>query len=292
MTIEEVTHMADITPGMSTKEINATLKKYRKVTFRKGEYNLDAPLVLYSSTIVKCEVGVVFYREHKGRMLELYVTPETTKYKGTHDVEWHGGSFMPNDKGNNAEANVISLFHGKNILLSEVGVWGCQGYHSIEINACKNVRVISCACKHQTAKDGGEFREAIQIDFANYDGLKVKNAKSTSPCYDGTHCCEITISGCEIKNCPNGIGTHTVSVDNSYHKAIKISTCNFEDIIGNDIQLFGMKDVNISCSFAHILIGTKTQAHRNDGGKVKLATPRCNKNVTISAANGVTVGVE
>ncbi len=290
MTIEEVTRMADITPGMSTKEINAALKKYRKILFKNGTYKLVAPLVLYSSTTVQCEKDVLFSRKHEGRMLELYVTPDTTKYKGVHDIEWSGGSFVANT--NSTAANVISLFHGKHIKFSDVRIWGCQGYHSIEINACKKVDLVSCSCEHQTAKDGGEYREAIQIDFANYDGLKIKNAKSTSPCYDGTHCCEITISGCEIKYCPNGIGTHTVSVDNSYHKAIKISTCNFEGIKGNDIQLFGMKDVNISCSFAHILIGTKTQAHRNEGGKVKLATPRHNKNVTISAANGVTVDVE
>jgi len=281
--------MADITPGMSTKEINAILKKYRKVTFKEGKYDLDEPLILYSSTIVQCAPNVTFKRKHKGRMLELNVTPETTKYKGTHDVEWHGGTFIAD--GNKTAANTISLFHGKNILISDVHIWWCQGYHSIEINACKNVRIISCNCEHQTSKDGEEFREAIQIDFANYDGLKIKNAKSTSPCYDGTHCCEITISDCEIASCPNGIGTHTVSVDDLYHKAIKISMCSF-NTDGNDIQLFGMKDVQIDCSQAHILIGTKTQAHRNEGGKVKLATPRRNKNVTISAANGVTVGVE
>lgn len=271
--------MKEITPNMSTKEINAALKKYRKIQFKKGTYKLVAPLVLYSSTTVQCEKEVVFDRKHEGRMLELYVTPDTTKYKGVHDVEWSGGTFFANT--NSAAANVISFFHGKNIRLEDVRIWGCQGYHSIEINACKNVHILSCSCEHQTAKDGGEFREAIQIDFASYDGLKIKNAKSNAPCYDGTHCCDIVIIGCEIKDCPNGIGTHTVSVDDTYHKGIKITGCTFSSIFGNDIQLFGMKDVDINCG-TKILVGRKAKAHRNDGGKVDLEIPRTNKNVVIT----------
>ena len=271
--------MKEITPNMSTKEINAALKKYRKIKFKSGTYRLVAPLVLYSSTTVQCEKDVLFERKHEGRMLELYVTPDTTKYKGVHDIEWSGGSFVANT--NSTAANVISLFHGKNIKFSDVRIWGCQGYHSIELNACKSVHILSCSCEHQTAKDGGEYREAIQIDFANKDGLAIKGAKSNAPCYDGTHCCDIAIIGCEIKDCPNGIGTHTVSVDETYHKGIKITGCTFSSIFGNDIQLFGMKDVNVDCG-TKILVGRKTKAHRNDGGKVDLEIPRTNKNVVIT----------
>lgn len=277
-----------IEPSFTTKQINKALKENRDITFKSGRYRLTDCLILYSNTKVTCEGWVAFCREHKGRMLQLNVSPETTAYSGTHDIIWKGGIFHADYRNENA--NVVSLFHGKNITLQDIQIQGCRGYHSIEINACRNVLVEDCVIFDQSSKEGETFREAIQIDFANKDGLATKNAKGTSPCYDGTHCQDITIKNSIIRNCPNGFGTHTVSVDLEYHKNIKLLNVEFLDIQGYAIQLFGVDGFFANTSVeikSHI--GIKTQAHLNSGGKTKLAVERGNKNVKLRCGETETV---
>ena len=155
--------------------------------------------------------------------------------------------------------------------------------HSLEINACKDVLIKGFSIVNQSSKDNATYREAIQIDFANKDGLFMKGATGFSPCYDGTHCKNIEIYDCYISDCPNGIGTHTVST-HGYHKNVVITDC-WINVEHNAIQLFGFDGCVIDdCHYdAHpVLIGTKDTAHLNYGGKDKLLQPKGNKNVTIS----------
>ena len=276
-----------IDPTFTTKKINKALKEKREITFKDGIYKLSECLILHSDTKITCESGVAFERHHKGRMLQTFADENTTKYNGVHDVSWNGGLFYADT--NEAFANVITLFHAKNITLENVTVSGCRGYHAIEINACKGAMIKDCYIKDQSAKPGEDFREAIQIDFANYDGLKIKGAKNTAKCYDNTHCVNITVSDTVIKDCPNGFGTHSVSFKEDYHKKIKLQEVHFKDIKYNDVQLFGVDDfimydakslyMNIQRP-TEIHIGTKTKGHPTTGGK-KAIEPRRNKNIHI-----------
>lgn len=269
-----------ITPGMTITEINKILKSKRDVTFTKGVYQLEKPMVVHSNSKITCESCVTFVRRHGGRMLQLYVDSNTTKYNGTHDVTWIGGTFMANTHTH--PANVIVVFHCKNITLQNIAIIGCVGNHSIEINASSNVLVDHCLIQGQSAKNGETFREALQIDFANYDGLKIKNATVKSPCYDGTHCKHLTIDRCSFVDCPNGIGTHTVGEAEVWHEDIKIEYCRFIDIKKAPIKVLGMKDVQINgCGNNAVIVNSITAAHELSGGKVKLAKPRNNINVTV-----------
>jgi len=269
-----------IKPSFSTQKINKALKENRYVEFEVGLYELTKPLIVYSNTDIVCQSGVVLKRRHKGRMMQLYVTPDTVKYNGTHDVTWTGGTFVADT--NSANANVITLFHGQEIRLKDLYVTGCRGLHSIEINACKNVLISGCTITMQSAKNGEDFREAIQIDFANKDGLSISGADGNSPCYDGTHCQNIEIKKTTIFSCPNGIGTHTVSEKEDYHRNINIHGCVFIEISFRDIQLFGMKDVTIFDNCAAVYVGVKDKCHVNSGGKKKLPEPRRCKGIKIS----------
>ncbi len=270
-------------PGTPTKEINRLLGTHKEICFENGIYELTEPLIVKSNTNVRCGSETIFKRKHEGRMLELDVNSKTTKYKGTHDVIWEGGKFIADT--NKKDASVIVMFHARNIQFSGTIITGCRGYHSFEINACKTIMLDRCRCENQSAKIGGEYREAIQIDFANFDGLALKGAKGTEPCYDGTHCKDITLRDCHIQDCPNGIGTHTVGPEEVYHVGINIEGCTFENIKDNNIQLFGMKDVTINSHslmlLGRIYIGQKKKAHKLEGGKIDLKTPRQNKNITI-----------
>ena len=280
-----------IDPSYSAKKINKALKEKREITFKGGIYKLTECLILHSDTKITCENSVAFERHHKGRMLQTFADENTTKYNGVHDVSWNGGFFYADT--NETPANVITLFHAKNITLENVTVSGCRGYHSIEVNACGGVMIQDCYIRNQSSKPGEGFREAIQIDFASYDGLKIKGAKNTAKCYDNTHCINIIVYDTVIENCPNGFGTHSVSYKEDYHKVITLQDVRFKDISYNDVQLFGvdgfiMNDAESSYMIGKthiqkppaIHIGTKTKGHPTTGGKQAIE-PRRNKKIHI-----------
>ena len=267
---------------MSTKKIKKLMSEYSGVRFTVGVYDLKEPLILRSGQDVMCDEGVVFNRKHGGRMLMSEFGPDTVKYKGTKSASWLGGKFVANT--NSKAANVITLFHACDVLLEDVVIEGCINYHSLELNACKDIIIKECKFRNQTYTGDDDFREAIQIDFANYDGLKVQDATNTSKCYDGTHCKSIVITDCSFENVPNGIGTHTVGPEEKYHTDIVIRFCTFKNIKGRAIKVAGMKDVGIDQiidTYLDLYLNSFEKAHAVNGGVVPLQNKRCSKNVTI-----------
>ena len=107
-----------IDSSMSTDKINKCLNKYREIKFKKGTYNLSNVLKIYSSTIVTCEEGAVFKRCHNLRLMELSYTSKTTKYGGTHDVIWKGGTFVCNLTSPGSIG--ITMCHAKNIVIDGI----------------------------------------------------------------------------------------------------------------------------------------------------------------------------
>ena len=271
-----------IKPSMTIKQINKALKSSGEFLFKSGTYNLTKTMVIYSNTTVNCEPNVVFNRKHGGRMMQLFVDANTTKYNGTHDVSWSGGRFVANT--NNSSGIVIVVCHCKNIKFNNVIVDGCVELHSFEINSSQHVTIKNCTIMNQTTKPDEPHKEAVQIDFCYKGGLSIKDATAESPCYDDTHCDDVTISNCKFINCPNGVGTHTVSEDEEYHTNITIKDCIFTNIGKNAIRLLGMKTVVVSgCSGDGKLLVDKTKkAHRSVGGKVTLPSYRYNIGVTIN----------
>ena len=273
--------MATIKPSMSMDKILNYLKKYKNIKFKSGTYNLTAPLVVYSGCTVTCEDGVVFQRKSAGHMLEVDANSNLTGFNGTHDVKWTGGTFIASTLPDQY-ANVIVLYHSKNIEFHNMTVDGCQGLHSIECNSSKNVLIDNCTFKNQTPKPDADFREAIQIDFAGKTGLTWKGAPPTAPCNDGTHCQDIVITNCIFDNCPAGVGTHSLSKIEEYHERITIENCVFTNIHKTGIKLLGMKDVVIkNCKVDRILLNKKKVGHELTGGKVPLDDYRYNINVVI-----------
>lgn len=271
--------MATIKPTMTMDEINASLLKNRKITFKAGTYKVTKPILVRSDTTITCEAGVIFKRAHKDRMLEFYSAPSTTKYTGTHDVTWTGGTFIASS--NSGASNVIVLCHSKNITLKNITIDGCVGLHSIEINSSKKVKLVNCTIKNQTVTDDKEHKEAIQIDFAYKAGLSILGSKVNSPCYDGTHCDNIKIENCTFDNVPNGIGTHVVCESEKYHTDITIKDCKFNNIAGNAIRLLGCKNTTITNCPGKILIDKAKKGYKIDGTKVALTSNRCNVNVVV-----------
>ena len=274
--------MATIKPNFTTDKINEYLKKYRNITFKSGVYKITKMMICPSNTVVHCEPGVIFERYCRYQMLEMEASPDVTGYNGTHDVTWDGGIFKANERPE--DANVIVLYHCKNIILRNIVVDGCRGYHSIECNSSCGVHIEKCLFYNQSVIEGEEFREAIQIDFA-YDLGYPYRGEYGNPASDGTHCKDITIDSCEFRNVPNGIGTHTVYEKAKYHENIYIRNCQFSSIKGNSIQLLSMKGVIIdhtTLAYAtKIVLGKRNKGYTLNGKKVKMSSTRYNVDVTI-----------
>ena len=273
--------MATVKPTMKTSEINKYLAKYKKITFNPGTYKLTAPLIIYSDCTITCKDGVILERYHNDYMVKFYADKNTTEYNGCHDTKWKGGTLKANTSA--SSCNIFNLVHAKNITISNVVLEGCVDYHSIELNSSTDVTIKNCIFKDQTYKDGKNFREAIQIDFAYKVGVGVVGgAQPTDKCYDGTHCKNITISKCEFINCPNGIGTHVVYEKELYHENITIKDCTFTNIEKRGIRVMSMKNVKISNCDTKILVACKKEGYPLVGESAKqLSKIRYNINVFI-----------
>ena len=269
-----------IKAGASAAKINKVLKQGGEIVIKKGTYDLDRTLTVYSGTIVTCEKGVVFNRKHGGRMLSTYINTSVGKYNGVHDVIWKGGTFKANT--NSSAAIVIVICHAKNIVFDGVTIDGCINLHSFEINSSTDVKILNCTMKNQTFKKGEEHKEAIQIDYSYKGGLSITGATADSPCYDDTHCKGVEIGNCTFTNVPNGVGTHVVSEKEEYHTNIDIHDCTFTSIKKNAIRLLGMKNVTINNNVgaAPVVVDKVSKAHTSHG-KVSIPT-RYNLNVTIN----------
>ena len=274
--------MATITPTMSTTDINKYLKKYKKITFSTGVYNLTAALVVYSGCTITCKPNVVFNRRHRDYMVKFFADKNTTEYNGCHDTTWKGGRFIADTDPSNC--NIINLVHCKNITLDSIIMEGCIGYHTIELNSSCDVIIKNCSISRQKPKadETDTFREGIQIDFAFKGGVGVVGgAEMTDKCYDATHCKNITISNCKFDNCPDGIGTHTIYEKNIFHENITITNCTFTNIGKWGIKLLGMKNVTIKNCNTTIVVNKKKQAHKLPEGKVTLKNYKCCDNIII-----------
>ena len=272
--------MATIKPTMTTEQINKYLKKYRDITFKKGTYNLSNVLKIYSDTTITCEDGVVFRRCHTLRLMEFVYSAKTTKYNGTHDVKWKGGTFIANITKPGSIG--IAMCHAKNIVFDGITFAGCNGAHCIEINSSKDVSILNSTFKDHFPENGKLTKEVIQLDFANLDGFAISNATGNEAFYDGTHCFNILVDNCVFDNCVSGVGTHTISDLEKYHTDISIMNCKFTNMQVAGIKVLGMKDVVISnCEADVIQINKHQTAHKASGGKVKLPEVRYNINVKI-----------
>ena len=275
--------MATIKPSFTVDKINQYLKKYTNITFKAGVYNITKMMICPSNTHVVCEPGVIFKRSCQYQMLEMEASEDVTEYNGTHDVTWEGGIFAADQRPE--DAIVIVLYHCKNITLKGITVDGCRGYHSIECNSSCDIYIEDCVFKNQSIIEGAEYREAIQIDFA-YDLGYPYRGKKGNKASDGTHCKNISILDCDFDNVPNGIGTHTVYKEEKYHENIMIMHCRFGKVLHNNVQLLGMKNVDIiDCGGGLIQVGKRDKGYKLTGDKaVKLAKTRYNVNIYADGA--------
>ena len=272
--------MSKVRPGETMASIQKKLKAGGVIEFAKGEYQITQTLYIYSKSDIRCEEGAVFYKKCVPAMFMTYVTSATTKYGGVHDVTFTGGRLVGANKSS-TQSNHMTLCHAKNITIKNVVFQGGNNPHHLEINSSKNVKVIGCTFKeHAPIKD---YKECVQIDYANYAGLTY--ASANDPTYDGTHCQDIVIEECRFFDNPHCIGTHTCTTELKSHKNITISECKAEhvSVFAKFVNMENVVACNNRISAADIVFyfPLKKKGVKPHGGEESIVPKAC-KNVRIA----------
>ena len=143
------------------------------------------------------------------------------------------------------KATSVGIGHAKNIIFRNCH-WingkssDLDHHHYLEINACKDVKLIDCSFTKSLTPSTGGTSEMVNIDVAD-DG---NYGKSTYYLGDGTQCRDIEIIGCKFEtyardSFPAGhyaspaIGSHA---NNNAINGLKIHDCQFDGDWGTNGQ--------------------------------------------------------
>ncbi len=231
----------------------------------------------------------VMFREHNTNMIiNGDGGGSYTGYDGQANIKIIGGIWENRATAfPTTPAMCISIGHGQNIIIQDLTVTNVGGYHAIEVNSSKNVRITNCRFLGYLDTGGRGYSEAIQIDLAKSSA--VFGAFGT---YDDTPCEDVVIDNCYFGASgtsgttawPTGIGTHSYTAG-YYHTNVKMVNNQFDGLTEYAIRTYVMyknlviANNTINSCYGGIAIGL-------DGGADDTTTtqpaPQQSQNITIS----------
>jgi hypothetical protein len=245
-----------------------------------GTYTLGSRLEIYTGTTLLLSQKAVMFRNHTSNMIINGLAGSSyDEYGGQTDIKIIGGIWECRGTAfPTTPAMGISIGHGSNIIIQDLTVSNVGGYHAIEINSSKNVRISNC--RFVGFKDTGSrgYSEAVQIDLAKSVGVF-----GAFGSYDNTPCTDVVIENCYFgpsgtagtTSWPTGIGSHSYTsgvkhtnvkmVGNTFDSmteyAIRLDVTYDDTIISNNI----IKNcfAGIGAGFDHVDRVTSDQQCRN-----------------------------
>ncbi len=219
-----------------------------------GTYNLGSRLEIYTGTTLLLSQKAVMFRNHNSNMIINGLAGASySGYAGQTDIKIIGGIWECRGTAfPSTPAMGISIGHGSNIIIQDLTVSNVGGYHAIEINSSKNVRISNC--RFVGFKDTGSrgFSEAVQIDLS-----KSSSVFGAFGSYDNTPCTDVVIENCYFgpsgtagtTSWPTGIGSHSYTsgvkhtnikmigntFDSMTEYAIRLDVTHDDTIISNNI---------------------------------------------------------
>lgn len=144
-------------------------------------------------------------------------------YGGPGDILIEGGTWDVAGVAHPAYAGAIAVAHGAGITIRDAAFLDVPGWHAIEINGCRTVRVRDCRFAGFAHTGDRGYSEAIQVDAMTSTGVYPWGGP-----YDGTPCDDVEISGCWVgasgtpgtQAWPRGVGSHNVNAD--HHTRIRV----------------------------------------------------------------------
>ena len=206
-----------------------------------GTYNLGSRLEIYTGTTLLLSQKAVMFRNHTSNMIINGLAGSSYDgYGGQTDIKIIGGIWECRGTAfPTTPAMGISIGHGSNIIIQDLTVSNVGGYHAIEINSSKNVRISNC--RFVGFKDTGSrgYSEAIQIDLAKSVGVF-----GAFGSYDNTPCTDVVIENCYFgpsgtagtTSWPTGIGSHSYT-SGVKHTNVKMVGNTFDSMTEYAIRL-------------------------------------------------------
>jgi hypothetical protein len=206
-----------------------------------GTYNLGSRLEIYTGTTLLLSQKAVMFRNHTSNMIINGAGGASySGYAGQTDIKIIGGIWECRGTAfPSTPAMGISIGHGSNIIIQDLTVSNVGGYHAIEINSSKNVRISNC--RFVGYKDTGSraYSEAVQIDLAKSSGVF-----GAFGSYDNTPCTDVVVENCYFgpsgtagtTSWPTGVGSH--SYTSGYkHTNVKIIGNTFDSMTEYAVRL-------------------------------------------------------
>ena len=254
-----------------------------------GLYNLQNRLEIYTGTTLLLSQKAIMFRQHNTNMIiNGDGGGSYTGYNGQTDIKIIGGIWENRGAAfPTTPAMCMSIGHGQNIIIQDATISNVGGYHAIEINSSKNVRVSNCRFVGYVDTGGRGYSEAIQIDLAK--GSAFFGAFGA---YDNTPCEDVVIDNCYFGASgtagttawPTGIGTHSYTAG-YYHTNVRLLSNKFDSLTEYAIRTYVMyKNLVIANNmidgcYGGIAIGL-------DGGANHTTTtqtvPQQSQNITIN----------
>ncbi|MEC4016106.1 right-handed parallel beta-helix repeat-containing protein [Streptomyces sp. H27-D2] len=219
-----------------------------------GTYRLATlPLRIYKKTRLTLMPGATMRRDADVTVLTNGDAAQVFGgYTGHGDLIIEGGlwDMRGTAVGLTASRMCMSLGHGYNILVRDTEIRDVPGYHAIEVNSSKDVRVIGCRFRGYVDPGGRDFSEAIQPDLAK--GSSYFGAFGP---YDHTPCEDLLISGCYFGPSgtvgtvawPRGIGSHSATIT-KWHRRVRVIGCSFEGMTQYAMTAYNYEDVTFEAN--------------------------------------------
>jgi hypothetical protein len=206
-----------------------------------GTYNLGSRLEIYTGTTLLLSQKAVMFRNHNSNMIINGAGGASySGYAGQTDIKIIGGIWECRGTAfPSTPAMGISIGHGSNIIIQDLTVSNVGGYHAIEVNSSKNVRISNC--RFVGYKDTGSraYSEAVQIDLAKSSGVF-----GAFGSYDNTPCTDVVVENCYFgpsgtagtTSWPTGIGSHSYT-SGVKHTNVKMVGNTFDSMTEYAIRL-------------------------------------------------------
>jgi len=255
-----------------------------------GTYNIGATLQIFSGTTLLLTPKTVMFRTFSSSPMIANGAygASYSAYAGQSNIRIIGGIWESRAQAYpTTPAMGMSIGHGTDIIIQDLTISNIGGYHAIEINSSKNVRIKNCRFTGYIDTGSRGYSEAIQIDLA-----KSAAVFGWFGAYDDTPCEDVIIDSCYFgasgtvgtTSWPTGIGTHSYTAG-YYHTNVKMINNYFDAMTEFAIRTYVMyknliiANNIISGSYGGIAIGLDGAA---DHTTTSQPAPQQSQNITIS----------
>lgn len=237
-----------------------------------GTYRMTSPLRPVARRRLTLAPGATLIRDHDDVLLTNTPTGGGGGgYDGYGGILLEGGILDCRGTVRSVNSGGLAVAHGYDITIRDMTIRDVYGWHAIEVNSSKTVRIRDCKFEGFLHDGTRGFSEAIQLDSAISAG-----AYPWGGPYDNTACEDVLVSGCWVGASdtpgttawPRGVGSH--SAGPNLHRAVKVQGCTFDRVLDCGVQTYGWDGALISGN--HVLnSGGEGIAVRNNSRYVEVA---------------------